>query len=364
MVYSPGIVLFRDDNGECRSPVEVDVLTIAAVNAGEIRRELERKERLREERAELEYWKWKWKKREEERRKENEKAMAERWREEAKNKEEKEQIAMLKEEISKLKNLVKEMAERKETDIGKAKESGSENTIDIPDSRLGCGSDLKGAEENTEFSPPTQPSQALALDPELTYAFALKYAEIQIEQTMYARISRLLHLFQLHQTSHLILGSFGTGVSENRIDLVAAIFADLLIKPGGRFKGVFQTVVFAILEKESVRVFGKVLSRADKQTPRERTGKTRVLVDTFGSGSDGDVKEGDEEKKMRTMRWKVRRSKLGRRNSFMHIRRASPGLFEISTPQKKKVFDRVQEWLCNVPPVMHDSSIEQDNLST
>ena len=40
MVYSPGIVLIRDDYGEWRSPVEVDVLTRAAVNAGEIRRGL------------------------------------------------------------------------------------------------------------------------------------------------------------------------------------------------------------------------------------------------------------------------------------------------------------------------------------
>ena len=39
MVYSPGIVLLRDDDGECRSPVE-DVLTSAAVNAGGFRRGL------------------------------------------------------------------------------------------------------------------------------------------------------------------------------------------------------------------------------------------------------------------------------------------------------------------------------------
>jgi hypothetical protein len=75
MVYSPGIVLIRDDNEEWRSPVVVDhILASAAGNAGEIRRELEREVRVRTERIVMEYWK---KKRGEERRKENERAIAE-----------------------------------------------------------------------------------------------------------------------------------------------------------------------------------------------------------------------------------------------------------------------------------------------
>ena len=256
MVYSPGIVLIRDDNGEWRSPVEVDVLTSAAVNAGEIRRKLEREQRLRIERVEMEYWK----KVGEERRKEDEKAMAgmQSLREETKNKKEKEKIAKSKEQAS----LVKEMVKKKEMDKGKAKDY---------------------------------------------LMYALENAEIKIQQTMYARISRILHLFQLHQTPYLILGSFGTGVFENRIDLIATIFADLLIKPGGRFKDIFQTVVFAILGKETARVFTEVFSRVDKRAQRERTGKTCVFKDSFGSGSDGDVKEGDEEKTMRMMKWKARR---------------------------------------------------------
>lgn len=40
MIYSPGVVLFRDDGGAWTPPVEVDVLTSAAVNAGEVRRKL------------------------------------------------------------------------------------------------------------------------------------------------------------------------------------------------------------------------------------------------------------------------------------------------------------------------------------
>ena len=538
MVYSPSIVLIRDDHGEWRSPVEVDVLTSAAVNAGEIRRELEREERSRLERVEMENWR----KRGEERRKENERAMVERQRP-WENKKAEEEIAK---EQANLVKLQKEMAIGKGTDKGKAKYSGSEkeepfdeqekavaeveneneenkkeseaevekpeenqeNTIDRPDYGLGNDSDsqLKGAEENTEskgtliqddqhqaeappevnqeftssstivhlpstrtqpsdsllkgvkenteskgtliqddqhqpeappevnqeptssstivhplsppiqpsdsqlksaeenteskgtpiqddqyqpeappevnqeptsssaivypispptqpsdslksveenteskgtpiqddqhnpdallevnqeptsstivhpLSPPTQPSQTPDPDPNLIYALALENAEIRIEQTMRDRISRILHLFQLHQARHLILGSFGTGVFKNRIDLVATIFADLLINPGGRFRDVFQTVVFAILGKETVRVFSEVFSRADKRAQREITGKTRVFVDSFGNGSDsdGDVKEGDEEKTLRELRWKARRSELNRRDSFMY----------------------------------------------
>jgi uncharacterized protein (TIGR02452 family) len=54
MVYSPGIVLFRDDSGEWRSPVEVDVLISAAVNADDIRHGLEKEEKLKIEREEME----------------------------------------------------------------------------------------------------------------------------------------------------------------------------------------------------------------------------------------------------------------------------------------------------------------------
>jgi len=40
MIYSPHVLFIRDDKGEWQSPVEVDVLTSAAVNAGVVRRYL------------------------------------------------------------------------------------------------------------------------------------------------------------------------------------------------------------------------------------------------------------------------------------------------------------------------------------
>ena len=57
-------------------------------------------------------------------------------------------------------------------------------------------------------------------------------------------------------------------------------------------------------------MFCEVFSRVDKRAQRERTGETRVFVDALNGRSDGNVKEGDEEKTKRMMRWKARRSCL------------------------------------------------------
>ncbi|TDL18021.1 hypothetical protein BD410DRAFT_793713 [Rickenella mellea] len=40
MIYSPGVVCFRDDSGEWLKPIEVDVVTSPAVNAGTVRQTL------------------------------------------------------------------------------------------------------------------------------------------------------------------------------------------------------------------------------------------------------------------------------------------------------------------------------------
>ena len=65
-----------------------------------------------------------------------------------------------------------------------------------------------------------------------------------------------------------------------------------------------------------MRVFCEVFSKVNKQAQREGAGKTRVFVDSFGSGS-GDVKEGDEGKTTRTTGWKAR-SALERSNDAAH----------------------------------------------
>ena len=282
MVYSPGIVFFRDDNGEWCSPVEVDVLTSAAVNAGDIRRELEKEEGLRREREVMEVWK---RKREEWRReREMEKTMpgSERGREKK----------ILKKEKVKVK---------KERDGEKAEADNSkEKGIDSPESGSGVmkvETTESKATSSTTLSPQTQPSQVPKSNPDLSFALILSKAESQIQYTMYTRISRILHLFQLHQTPHLILGSFGTGVFQNRIDLVASIFADLLVKPGGRFKNVFQTVVFGILGKETLRVFLDVF-----WTVEQRAGGCCVFWDR-------EVREREDEK-IRLMESEAKRTTL------------------------------------------------------
>ncbi|KAF9479048.1 hypothetical protein BDN70DRAFT_879201 [Pholiota conissans] len=51
MVYSPAVVLFRNDKGHFKNPIDVDILTSAAVNAGEIRQKLQWEEDMRVLRA-------------------------------------------------------------------------------------------------------------------------------------------------------------------------------------------------------------------------------------------------------------------------------------------------------------------------
>jgi uncharacterized protein (TIGR02452 family) len=51
------------------------------------------------------------------------------------------------------------------------------------------------------------------------------------------------------------LGSFGTGVFQNKVSLVAAIWAELLIAPDARFANSFDRVVFAILGRSTFMEF-------------------------------------------------------------------------------------------------------------
>jgi hypothetical protein len=81
----------------------------------------------------------------------------------------------------------------------------------------------------------------------------LEDAEQLIANTMYERIALLLFLFHQRGPMHLVLGSFGTGVFQNHVRLVAEIFYMLLAQPGAPFEGKFETVVFAILGGAAVR---------------------------------------------------------------------------------------------------------------
>ena len=71
--------------------------------------------------------------------------------------------------------------------------------------------------------------------------------EDKIEQAMRERMGRILYLFEQQGVRHIVLGSFGTGVFQNKVDMVARVWAELLLKDGARFKNSFENVVFAII---------------------------------------------------------------------------------------------------------------------
>jgi membrane protein involved in colicin uptake len=46
MVYSPAVVLFKGDMGDWKKPVDVDILTSAVVNAGDVRESVRREQEM------------------------------------------------------------------------------------------------------------------------------------------------------------------------------------------------------------------------------------------------------------------------------------------------------------------------------
>lgn len=75
--------------------------------------------------------------------------------------------------------------------------------------------------------------------------------EERIGTAMKERMGRILFLFEKHGIKDLVLGSFGTGVFQNQVPVVAAIWADLLTAPDARFANSFDRVVFAILGRHT-----------------------------------------------------------------------------------------------------------------
>lgn len=75
--------------------------------------------------------------------------------------------------------------------------------------------------------------------------------EVKIGRAMKERMGRILFLFEKHGVKDIVLGSFGTGVFQNKVSLVAAIWAELLVAPGARFANSFDRVVFAIIGRST-----------------------------------------------------------------------------------------------------------------
>lgn len=72
---------------------------------------------------------------------------------------------------------------------------------------------------------------------------------------MTQRMARILALFENRGDQWLVLGSYGTGVFRNSVETVAGIWADLLIRDGARFSGVFERIDFAIVGHETFQRF-------------------------------------------------------------------------------------------------------------
>lgn len=80
-----------------------------------------------------------------------------------------------------------------------------------------------------------------------------------MRNTMRDRMARALRIFEIRSDRALVLGAFGCGSSQNSVEMVAELWAELLVcgtreeteaskeetKPA-KFKGVFEEVVFAV----------------------------------------------------------------------------------------------------------------------
>ncbi|KAF9445319.1 hypothetical protein P691DRAFT_805801 [Macrolepiota fuliginosa MF-IS2] len=71
--------------------------------------------------------------------------------------------------------------------------------------------------------------------------------EDKIRAVMKERMARLLYLFELQGTRNLVLGSFGTGVFKNSVDIVADLWAELLVGQDARFGKSFKRVIFGVI---------------------------------------------------------------------------------------------------------------------
>lgn len=322
MIYSPSVIIFRDDKGEWTAPLEVDMLTCAAVNAGDVRKQV-------------------------------------RWEEEMKELRERVRVA----EFARKRDLSIPLQVPVAVRIYEAEqvEEKTPSTATTNGQLSGQPSEHQSA-GSTQLSPimfasdpdPSPPLQPLSLPPPSpievmpgtfpisafpSYSITrppttstcanktpasdvvdpLAYAEMLIAATMRERIARILHLFHIKGVRHLVLGSFGTGVFQNSVDLVADIFKDLLCEPRkqqdevqetdekrkedkeeengveqvekdegdrprlgsspivgkGKFANTFDTVMFAILGGSTVRTFQKAFE-----------GEVGVEIDEDAQGCD------------------------------------------------------------------------------
>ncbi|KAJ3749512.1 hypothetical protein DFH05DRAFT_1533305 [Lentinula detonsa] len=83
--------------------------------------------------------------------------------------------------------------------------------------------------------------------------------EARIENEMKERMARILYLFTLKGVRNVVLGSFGTGVFKNKVEVVARLWKELLIGVHAPFEKSFDRVIFAVLGRATYETFEQVL---------------------------------------------------------------------------------------------------------
>lgn len=87
------------------------------------------------------------------------------------------------------------------------------------------------------------------------------YSEAEMEEriraTMKERMARLLYLFEVQGTKNLVLGSFGTGVFKNKVEMVVELWAELLIGEDARYRKSFDRIVFGVIDNETYVKFAQ-----------------------------------------------------------------------------------------------------------
>ena len=77
--------------------------------------------------------------------------------------------------------------------------------------------------------------------------------DAEIRSLMRDRMARCLRVFEQRGDRAVVLGAFGCGCSsQNSVDMVAQLWAELVACEGARFKDVFELIVFAVSGKQYV----------------------------------------------------------------------------------------------------------------
>jgi len=97
-------------------------------------------------------------------------------------------------------------------------------------------------------------------------------------------MARILYLFEQRGVRNLVLGSFGTGVFRNDVNVVARLWAELLSVPGARFAGSFDRVFFAILGRKTFVDFGNAFNNPGQTTSHPIPLRSINVIDRFKTG--------------------------------------------------------------------------------